>query len=342
METKEKVQPTNTQVTTTATPEKKNESVVNQQSQQIAITASNMTRGYFAGIADNFINASGLTKAQFEKEVSFILQIVSGNKKMQECAAETFLKAALNVANIGLTLNPVSKLAYLVPRWNSVTRRMEAHLEPSYMGLTKLLTDTGSIKAITATPFYENDFFDVTYGSFPSVNHKPNFKNRGEFAGVYAVATLSNNEKQFEVMTADEIFDVRERSETYKAFKEGKIQSCTWETDFSEMSRKTVIRRIYKYLPKSDKMRKFEEAIQLDTSDYVISPNQIMLIDELLRNCTLSVERKSSIEYELNGQVSAKRAGEIITLLQQNQIPTLNAQYKERLTIENAKEENQK
>lgn len=60
------------------------------------------------------------------------------------------LQAVFNVALTGLTLNPTLKLAYLVPRYNNASRELEVHLEPSYQGLVKLVTDTGSAKSVSS------------------------------------------------------------------------------------------------------------------------------------------------------------------------------------------------
>jgi phage RecT family recombinase len=308
----------------------------NNQQQQVdkAINAA-----YFAPIAQRFIEASGLEKKHFEKEVSFALQLIHGNKRLADCTQESFLKAVLNIANVGLTLNPVSKYAYLVPRYNNVKRVNEACLEPSYVGLVKLLTDSGSIKNITATLIYDNDQFEVIYGMYPNIVHKPVFGGeRGNIKGVYAVATLHDGSKQFEVMTTEEVHEIRSRSESWRAYEAKKISTCVWVDDEGEMFRKTVIKRIYKYLPKTERMQKVQEAIEVDNTDYTATPQMIMYIDELVRKSTLTEERKQQIEYEMSG-LSAKRAEELIIHLQQSQQPTLNEQYKERLQLETIKEE---
>jgi recombinational DNA repair protein RecT len=93
-------------------------------------------------------------------------------------------------------------------------------------------------------------------------------------------------------MDLDEIHQIRDRSETYKAFKANKIKSCTWASDFGEMARKTVIKRIYKYLPRSEKAAVLDRAIDLDNSDYKISDAQVEYIENLLRCSTLDERNK--------------------------------------------------
>jgi recombinational DNA repair protein RecT len=61
--------------------------------------------------------------------------------------------------------------------------------------------------------------------------------------GVWAKAVLSDGSEQYEVMSIGEIDAIRGRS---KAGSSG-----PWKTDYPEMAKKTVIRRLFKRLPKS-------------------------------------------------------------------------------------------
>jgi recombination protein RecT len=60
---------------------------------------------------------------------------------------------------------------------------------------------------------------------------------------VYAVAKLSGGGVQFEVMSKAQVDSIRRRS------KSG--NSGPWVSDYVEMARKTVVRRLFKYLPVS-------------------------------------------------------------------------------------------
>ena len=231
----------------------------------------------------------GLERATVEKEVSFACQIIAKSSQLKNASVQSKQAAVLNIAQTGLTLNPVMKLAYLVPRWDNATKSMACCLEPSYQGLVKLLTDTGSIEAVTAQLVYENDQVEVTSSDFNNpITHKPNpFGDRGKVIGAYALAILPSGVKQLETMSIDELHEIRDRSESYKAFKLGKIKSCVWTTDEGEMMRKTVVRRIVKYLPKSEKFEKAATAIQLDEQDYKPSEGQKMYVAELLSTSTI-------------------------------------------------------
>lgn len=115
-----------------------------------------------------------------------------------------------------------------------------------------------------------------------------------------------------------EIYSIRDRSETYKAYVAGKIKSCTWVTDEGEMSRKTVLKRIYKYLPRTERMQQIDNAIQYDNVDYMASDDQLSYIDNLLHTSTLEQQQKDMIELELT-VMNAQRASEVINMLKLNQ-----------------------
>jgi phage RecT family recombinase len=278
-----------------------------------------ITPKFFQPIEQKMQDA-GFDVNRVKKEISFALQTINKSAQLQKCSGESVLQAVVNIANVGLTLNPAAKEAYLIPRWSSISKGMEASLEPSYVGMVKLLTDTGSVKAMVCQLVYEGDTFEVDLANnLNPVTHKPNLLQKREtIIGVYALATLSDNTRQVEWMTIFDIHEIRDRSETYKAFKAGKIQACTWVSDFGEMARKTVIKRIYKYLPRSEKAAVLDRAIELDNTDYTASDSQISMIENLLRSSTMDERQVSWLEMELP-TMGAKRASEVIEMLKNNQ-----------------------
>ena len=255
----------------------------------------------------------------FEKEKSYALQIFKKNPYLQKATFESVLSAMANVANIGLTLNPALKLAYLVPRYNGQTRTLEVCLEPSYQGLVKLVTDTGSAKSLYAYLIREGDDFTHKLGTNVEIDHKPKFPASDKIIGVYAVAILADGTKQVEIMEAKDIESIRERSESYKSYKAGKTKQCIWVTDEGEMFRKTIIRRITKYLPKTEMWDKIAKAIELDEQDYKISEGQASYIDSLLINSNIDHDERERIE-QGKWQLSSGQAAETIKMLKENQL----------------------
>lgn len=198
----------------------------------------------------------------FEKEKSYALQALMSNATLLKTAMDNqqSLQAAIfNVALAGLTLSPVQKLAYLIPRKSAVV------LEPSYMGLIKILTDAGIVKSIRAEVVYRDDTFNYELGTAPFIKHVPLItaeRKKENIIAVYAVAEFGDNQFQMEVMSKSEIDNIMNRSESAKS---GSFSP--WKTDYSEMARKTVLRRAYKYLPKSN--REVAEKLEaLNSNDF--------------------------------------------------------------------------
>lgn len=270
-------------------------------------------------IKDRFI---GLTsKEKFTKECSFAVQHFNKNNYLASATLDSKLQAVLNVAMTGLTLNPVLKLAYLVPRRGM--NGVECHLEPSYQGLVKLVTDTGSAKNVVAHLVYDGDDFEVSLGTSESIMHKPKFQSK-EITHVYAVATLFDGTNQIEVMTFEDVCKIRDSSESYKSFKNGKTKSCIWNDHEGEMSRKTVVKRLVKYLPKTEMWDKLGNAIDIDNSDYKASENQTDYIDNLLMTANISPDEVDGITRECT-YMDSERASEVIQYLKDNQVDPIHA-----------------
>jgi len=189
----------------------------------------------------------------FNREANFALQILESNNYLQKARPESIRNAIVNLSLTGLTLNPALKYAYLVPR-NSQDG-LNIVLDISYIGMIKLLTDAGAVKNVDAGVIYTNDKYDFRKGSDPYFKHQPALVNRGEKIGAYAIAYLRDGGFQFEIMGKDEIEKVRATSESYKNEKTRKYSP--WENWEDEMWKKTVLKRLFKLLPKT----KFSESL---------------------------------------------------------------------------------
>jgi recombination protein RecT len=118
------------------------------------------------------------------------------------------------------------------------------------MGMIKILTDAGAVKNVDAGVIYQNDRYDFRRGSDPYFKHVPALSGRGEKIGAYAIAFLRDGGFQFEIMGREDIEKVRATSESYKN-EEGRKYS-PWETWEDEMWKKTVLKRLFKLLPKTN------------------------------------------------------------------------------------------
>lgn len=257
------------------------------------------------------------------RETSFAIQAVNANNYLATATPQSVAKAIWNVAITGLSLNPVLKLAYITPR--KVNGNVEALLMPSYQGMAKLITDTGSVKQIAAYVVYKGDQFTVEYGMDTKLIHVPKFQTRknDDVTHAYAIAILADGTKQFEVISIEEIYSIRERSDGYKSFKAGKATSAIWETDFGEMCRKSAIKRLCKYLPKTEMGEKWEKvmtAVDIDNNDYSASENQLTYIERLLDTSTYGQQQKDYIMMQVNSGMTKGDAEKYIEDLQLNQL----------------------
>lgn len=255
------------------------------------------------------------------REMSFALQAVNSNDYLAKSTPASVAKCVVNIAFTGLSLNPVLKYAYITPR--RVNNQVEAILMPSYIGLCKLITDAGSVRNIYAYLVHEGDEFEPVFGTELGLIHKPKFGDKVTHA--YAVAVLNDGSKQFEVMTVADINEIRERSDGYKSFKAGKAKSCIWVSDYGEMAKKTVIKRLTKYLPKTEKWEKIATAIDIDNQDYPATEGQIGYIERLLEHCTYEERQKEYIQMQVNGGLTIQDAETIINGLQMHQLEPISA-----------------
>ena len=265
----------------------------------------------------------GMSEQKFLIEAAFACDIWNNpkNKYLRRSTDKSLLSSILNIAKTGLTLNPIAEEAYLIPRYNGVSKEIECSLEPSYKGLQKLLYDSGYVAGIQTNLVYDGDEFDVNLGMSTEITHKPFYvkgNEKGNMKGVYSIMTLTTGVKQFEYITFDEISAIRDNSESYKAFKEGKTKSAIWNDYGGEMTRKTCIKRLAKYIPKT-KAAHLQNAIELDNESYRASFSQIGLIESKLGTSSIIESMKEGIEKELS-IMSSSRAKDVLNYLEQNQL----------------------
>lgn len=184
-----------------------------------------------------------------ERFTRIVLSALSVNPKLGSCTPSSFLGAMMTSAQLGLEVNTPLGQAYVLPYMNKGV--LEAQFQLGYKGLIDLAYRSGEVEVIQAHVVYKNDEFECQYGLNPKLTHKPADSNRGEAIKVYAVFKTKSGGFGFEVMSMD---DVRNHAAKYsKAY--GSSYS-PWKTNFEEMAKKTVLKRVLKYAPlKSDFVR---------------------------------------------------------------------------------------
>lgn len=175
----------------------------------------------------------------------------------------SLMAACSKAASDGLILD--GREAALVVDYNG-----DVQYRPMMRGLLKLAYNSGELKSLVVETVRAADHFIYrpTDAASP-IEHKIDLRaERGEVFAVYAKAELKDGGIVFEVMTLEDVNRIRDRSDAWKAHKAGKIKSTPWQTDWSEMARKTVFRRLSKYLPSSTDRDRFHQAAERIDEDY--------------------------------------------------------------------------
>jgi len=186
-----------------------------------------------------------LTQKDFKGKDNFLLSTAKKNP-------ESLRNAIVNIAAVGLSLNPVSKDAYLVPRDNRIC------LDVSFRGLCKLAERGGGIKLVQAKIVRDNDEFELN-GALKEPTHKYSpFKDRGEIVGVYCIAICDTGEVLTEVMTVQECYYIRDRTQIWQRSGKG-----PWKDFPEQMMLKTVVKRAAKMWPSTKSGIHIHKAIEV-------------------------------------------------------------------------------
>jgi len=200
-----------------------------------------------------FLKARTDKEMKWAQEAHFARQAFESNQQLAECTPQSVAAAILNVAAIGLSLNPALRHAYLIPRRRKVGENQgvrECQLSVSYLGMKHVAEQSGSVSSVRADVIFEADEWDYESGDEPKLIHKPNItaRDRGERKAVYVVATLNDGSKHITVVPGVDVEAVRECSEN----PGGKFSPWTRFTD--EMWKKTAVRKAAKYWPTSERL----------------------------------------------------------------------------------------
>lgn len=189
---------------------------------------------------------------RFERALANVLMNVP---EMMAADPRLIFREISKVVSLGLMLDPQLGEAYLIMGWNAKTRQKEPQVRVGYKGLIKLAKQSGEILNIYAREVHEKDEIECVQGDENRLIHKPRlFTDRGPVVGYYAVVKYKSGEIDFEPMSLAQINEIRDRSDGYKAFADGKIKSTPWSTDHGEMAKKTVLRRLSKRVSQSPEL----------------------------------------------------------------------------------------
>lgn len=134
---------------------------------------------------------------------------------------------------------------------------------PMVPGILKKVRNSGELSSINPQVVYEKDEFSFWVDEKGEhIKHIPKLTGeRGEPAYVYCIATMKDGACYIEIMSKADVEKVRSTSRAKDA--------GPWKDWWSEMARKTAIRRLSKRLPMSTDL---EDVIRRDDDLYDLSP----------------------------------------------------------------------
>lgn len=188
------------------------------------------------------------SKQNRERFVQSAVTAITKTPALANCEKSSFFASLIQLAQFGL--NPDGRNAHLIPYGKSCT------LVIDYKGLVTLAYRNSKILDVHAEAVHKSDVFRKVNGHYVHEVDNP-FSDRGDVIGYYAVAHLQGGGMVDEAMSVEEVNKIRERS---KAKDNG-----PWKTDYDEMAKKTVFKRLSKWLPVTPEL---QAAIAKDDEEY--------------------------------------------------------------------------
>lgn len=178
--------------------------------------------------------------------------------KLATCTRASLIGAMLEIASLGLEPGVLGE-AWLIPFKDRKRNVTEAQVVIGYKGMLELARSSGRVGRIDSEVVFEKDPFDWQKGTEQFVHFKKaDLDERGKMVAAFAIADIQGfRTPQFEIMLGREIERIRDNAPSAKA------STSPWKTDEEAMWRKTVLRRLCKFLP-TKRESPLKRAIGLD------------------------------------------------------------------------------
>ena len=191
-----------------------------------------------------------------DRFIRIALTALTRTPKLLDCTPESFFKCLLDLSALGI--EPDGRRAHLIPYGTACTLILD------YKGIAELIMRSGLVSNLHADIICDKDEFEFDCGRV--TKHKINFReDRGAMYAAYSIARMKDGTEKADVMTKAEIDAIRKRSRAGT--------SGPWQTDYNEMAKKTVFRRLSKWLPLSPELRdaveKDDDQVRFDNAQIV-------------------------------------------------------------------------
>jgi recombination protein RecT len=163
-----------------------------------------------------------------------------------DCYTPSLFGAMIKCSQLGLEPNNALGQAYMIPFRNNKQNRTDVQLLIGYRGMIDLARRSGHVVSMNAQAVREGDEFEWGFGLEEKLHHKPG-SNRGDITHFYAYAKLTGGGHQFDVLTKEDVDKIMRGTQS-------KGNYGPWKDHYEQMGRKTMIRRLFNYLPVSIEM----------------------------------------------------------------------------------------
>lgn len=184
--------------------------------------------------------------------VQAAVNAITRTPALAKCSKMSFFGSLIQLAQFGLNVD--GRNAHLIPYKDTCTLIID------YKGMITLAYRCPDVAKVEAFAVCKNDIFRLVDGEVHWEVDNP-FSDRGDVVGYYAMCQFKNGVKKFEIMSKAEVDAVRKRS---RAANNG-----PWVTDYNEMAKKTVFKRLSKWLPVTPEL---QDAIAHDNEEYEHEP----------------------------------------------------------------------
>jgi recombination protein RecT len=190
---------------------------------------------------------------------------VAYDDKLSEClltrpGQASILGGIMEALKLGITLGGPMQEGWLLPFKSR--DGLKAQLIVGYQGYRNIIDRGKGVIDFLPRAVHKLDAehgrFDYELGSRPFIRHKPlcpQPTTREDLFACYGVANLRGGGQQIDVLLVEEIDAHMNRSRAK--------DSGPWQTDYVAMGMKTVVRKMAKYLPKSNEL--LSRALELDS-----------------------------------------------------------------------------
>lgn len=198
--------------------------------------------------------------------------------KLLQCTPQSLLNAMMTLSQFGI--EPDGRRAHLIPYENRRAGIVECQLIIDYKGLVELAMRSGMVRRIHADAVCENDEFEYDVGRV--VKHRVNFRQpRGKAYAYYAMVEFKDGSDKAEVMPLEDILAIRDGSQGWQAFKKGYAKQSPWQSHEGEMCKKTVFRRLTKWMVLSPEFRDAVAREDEMDGEEVVSEKAIALLPHM-------------------------------------------------------------